>query len=237
MSQDSATGAARRAASRQIGILLGLLAAIAAAILIAGCGSSEKATAKSSGTQAQGTGAEVASLLAGIPQREDTLGNPRAPVTLQYFADLQCPFCKRFTLGVLPLLIERYVRDGRLKIEYRSLETATRDPETFKTQQVAALAAGRQNKMWNFIDLFYHEAGQENSGYVTESYLQGLAQQVPGLNPTAWIAERNDARLTATIAGDARAANHARLASTPSFLLSRRHDVPYATAIVALLKS
>jgi hypothetical protein len=35
------------------------------------------------------------------------------------------------------------VRPGKLKIEYRSLETATREPETFHTQQLAALAAGK----------------------------------------------------------------------------------------------
>ena len=120
------------------------------------------------------------------------LGNPNAPVTLQYFGDLECPICKEFTLGALPTIIQKWVRTGKLKIEYRSLETATREPEVFKTQQVAALAAGKQNKMWNFIETFYHEQGEEDCGYVNESYLQGIAQQVPGLNlatgrPTAAI--------------------------------------------------
>ena len=72
------------------------------------------------------------------------------------------------------------MRTGKLKIEYHSLETATREPEVFKTQQVAALAAGKQNKAWDFIETFYHEQGEEDSGYVTEKYLQGIASQVPG---------------------------------------------------------
>ncbi len=75
---------------------------------------------------------------------------------------------------------------GQAQIEYRSLETATREPEVFKTQQVAALAAGKQNKMWNYIETFYHEQGEEDSGYVTEKYLQGIASQVPGSNLTQW---------------------------------------------------
>ena len=41
----------------------------------------------------------------------------------------------------------------------------------FKDQQVAALAAGMQKKFWNYAELFYHEQGQEDTGYVTESYL------------------------------------------------------------------
>ena len=84
------------------------------------------------------------------------------------------------------------MRTGKLKIEYRSLETATREPEIFKTQQIAALAAGKQNKMWNYLELFYHEQGEENTGYVTESYLQALAQQMPGLNLTNWTSDRNN---------------------------------------------
>ena len=81
-----------------------------------------------------------------------------------------------------------------MKIEYRSMETATREPEVFDTQQVAALAAGKQNKMWNYLETFYHEQGEESSGYVTESYLQGLAQQVTGLNLATWTNDRSDPR-------------------------------------------
>jgi hypothetical protein len=48
----------------------------------------------------------------------------------------------------------------KVRVEYRSLETATHDPEVFKLQQVAALAAGAQDRMWNFIETFYHEQGR-----------------------------------------------------------------------------
>ena len=62
------------------------------------------------------------------------------------------PDLQGFTLGALPSMIQKYVRTGKLKIEYHSLETATREPEVFKTQQVAALAAGKQNMAWDFIE-------------------------------------------------------------------------------------
>ena len=157
----------RRIRLRHLRIVVGVVVAIMVVVLIAGCGSSKKSTPsykrstpKPTGTEGKGTGAEVSSLLAGIPQPGSTLGDPKAPVTLQYFGDLECPFCKQFMLGALPSLIRSYVRGGKLKIEYRSLETATRDPQTFKTQQVAALAAGKQNRMWEYIELFYHEQGR-----------------------------------------------------------------------------
>ena len=49
--------------------------------------------------------------------------------------------------------------------------------------------------MWNFIELFYHEQGEEDTGYVTESYLQGLAAQVPGLNLSQWSEDSQRSRL------------------------------------------
>jgi cytochrome c biogenesis protein CcmG/thiol:disulfide interchange protein DsbE len=187
--------------------------------------------------EVQATDAEVSSLLTGIQQRGNTLGDPKAPVTVQYFGDLQCPACRLFMLSVLPSLIESYVRSGKLKIEYRSLETVTRNPGVFKVQQIAALAAGRQNKLWNFIELFYHEQGREHSGYVTESYLQGLAQQVTGLDLIEWTAARNDPALVRTLVADAQAASSARVNSTPEFLVVNAGPrPPYLAAIEQQLR-
>jgi protein-disulfide isomerase len=84
------------------------------------------------------------SALAGIPQSANALGQPAAPITLAYFADLQCPYCRDFSLEVLPSIIERWVQTGKLRIESHALQTATHEPEMFMAQQVAALAAGRQ---------------------------------------------------------------------------------------------
>jgi protein-disulfide isomerase len=164
---------------------------------------------------------KVSALLSGIPQSGNVLGSPTAPVTLQYFGDLECPICKEFTTGALPTVIQKWVRTGKLKIEYRSLETATREPETFKTQQIAGLAAGKQNKMWNFVELFYNEQGEEDTGYVTEKYIQGLAQQIPGLNLATWTTARSENALANQVASDAQAATSAGFTGTPSFLLGK----------------
>jgi len=220
MEEAAATKGAQRKRLIQLGGVAGVVVVIVAIILLAtGSGGSKSAPAPKSATA--NAAAEVRSLLQGIPQNGITLGNPSAPVTIQYFGDLECPVCKQFTLGALAPVIGKYVRTGKVKIEYRSMQTATRERETFQTQQVAALAAGKQNLMWHYVELFYHEQGEEGSGYVTESYLQGLAAQVPGLNLSNWSSARNDPAYANQVISDAQAANQSGFTGTPSFLIGK----------------
>jgi protein-disulfide isomerase len=215
----AAAQSARRTRMLQLGGVIGAVVVIIIVIVLA-TGGSKKAGPVTGGEKNASVTA-VTSLISGIPQSGNVLGNPNAPVTMQYFGDLECPICKAFTLGALPTLVKKYVRTGKMKIEYHSLETATREQETFRDQQVAALAAGKQNLAWYYLELFYHEQGEEDSGYVTESYLQGLAQQVPGLNLPNWSAARNDPALAEQVTRDAQTATQAGFTGTPSFLLGK----------------
>jgi protein-disulfide isomerase len=216
LEQAEVARAKRRTRLTQLGIVVAVVVVVIVGIAIASGGSSKK-TVTAGSHESNATVAEVKTLLAGIPQTATTLGDPNAPVTLKYYGDLECPICKEFTLGVLPALIPKYVRTGKLKIEYHSLETATREPEVFKDQQVAAYAAGKQNLGWDFIETFYHEQGEEGSGYVNEKYLQGIAAQVPGLNLADWTAARSEPTYSNQVAADAQAANQAGFTGTPSF--------------------
>jgi protein-disulfide isomerase len=220
LEEAEASVAARRKRLTQLGVVVAAVVVIVVVILVATGGGGAKKVAPHSKAASENIAA-VNSLVGGIPQKGNTLGSAKAPVTLQYFGDLECPVCKEFTLGALPAIIKKWVRTGKVKIEYRSLETATREPEVFKLQQVAALAAGKQDKAWHFIELFYHEQGEEDSGYVTESYLQGLAQQVPGLSLATWTSDRSEPALSNEVAADAQAATGAGFTGTPSFLIGK----------------
>jgi protein-disulfide isomerase len=216
----------RRRRIKWLGSVVVVIVSAIVAVLIASGQSSAPAKVAPQGAQARAVTAAVTALLAGIPQDGNVLGRPTAPVTLQYFGDLECPVCRSFTTQALPSIIRRWVRGGELKIEYRSLQTATREPEVFASQQVAALAAGRQSRMWNFLETFYAEQGQEDSGYVTESFIQGVATQVPGLDLPHWSAARADNALGQAVASDAQTAANDGLDGTPAFLIGRRGRTP-----------
>jgi protein-disulfide isomerase len=223
LEEAEAASAQRRRRLIQLGSVIGVVVVIVIVIVAATSGGGSKGGIQKSTGAGKTPPAvrEASALLGGIPQSGLTLGHPNAPVTMQYFGDLECPVCKDFTLGALSKLIEKDVRAGKLRIEYRNLETATTEPETFRTQQIAALAAGKQGKGWDYIELFYHEQGGVGTGYVTVKYLQELAQQVPGLNLATWTSDRGSPQFTNVVTSDAQAANNAGFTGTPSFLIGK----------------
>ncbi len=169
--------------------------------------------------------ASVTNELSGIPQSGQTLGNPKAKVTLTYFGDLECPICAEFTTTsfLLPQFIQDEVKTGVAKVVYRSLCTATCNDEgqsVFNTQQSDAYAAGKQNHFWDYAELFYREQGAEGSGYATQSFFNGIADQITGLSISKWQTDTKDPSLLAEVQADEAAATKDGFNSTPSLVLS-----------------
>lgn len=47
------------------------------------------------------------------------MGDPEAPVTIVEFSDYQCPYCQAFWKETLPLIKEKYIDTGKVKLVYR----------------------------------------------------------------------------------------------------------------------
>jgi protein-disulfide isomerase len=163
---------------------------------------------------------EVTALLHGIPQKGSALGSSSAPITLRMYADLECPTVKLFVENYLPSLLKTWVRTGAVRLDYRSLETDTSDEKLFFEQEIAALAAGRQNRMWNFLLTFVREQAEPRSDYVTSVFIENIATQVPGLRSAQWHRDRADALLSKRVALGVFSGHKRGLSSTPSFSIS-----------------
>lgn len=217
--------AERERRQRRLQMVLGvvIIAVVFVVVAIAiSAGGSPKPPPKPDSPAARKAAAAVQGLLAGIPQSGNTLGSSSAPVTVTEFGDLECPVCREFALGAEVKLIQNDVRAGRVKLVFRSLCTATcnNHPESvFNTQQAAAVAAGNQQREWNYIELFYHEQGDETTDYVNDAYLNGLAVQIPGLSYGQWSSDRSSSSAGDQVSSDKTAASQQNFQDTPTVVV------------------
>lgn len=200
---------------------VGLAVVLAAGLILVSVltGDDEPTTSEITPAGTVAGGGEVEQLLAGIPQDGVALGDPEAPVTLLEFADMQCPFCREWAWDAFPALVDEYVRDGRLRIEFRPLAFIGEDSGRGAR---AALAAGEEDRLWHVVELLFRAQGAENSGWVSDELLTAIGSSVDGLDGNALVsAAGGDEGLDERIAESTEEANANGINSTPSFMLGR----------------
>jgi protein-disulfide isomerase len=204
---------------------------LAAVLIVAIAVAISQAGGSSGGADGDLGGAEAArALFRGIPQKGIAVGDPGAVVTLTEFADLQCPFCREYTESVLPTLLRRYVRTGEVRMVFRNL--AFIGPDSARAARLAA-AAGLQDRLWQFTDLIYRNQAEENSGYVTDSYLRQIARGA-GVDAARAFDDATGAAVSGQLDAAARQAQRFHIASTPSFVLARDGAQPRVLSPSAL---
>lgn len=199
------------------GVLVVALAVVAILIAISAGGSDDDTPTKKAGEAVAGQ-TEVAARFAGLPQDGIALGEPDAPVTLVEFADMQCPFCADFARDGLPTLVENEVKAGTLRIEFRSMAFIGDDSQTL-ARAVAGAAA--QDRLWQAIDLFFVNQGQENSGFATPEFVRTTLGAIDGLDVEKAIADGEGANGTNAINQAQQLAETTGVDSTPSFLVGK----------------
>jgi len=215
-----------------------LVAAVVVAALVvgsvvaigAGRGDSASATTTRAKSPAAAASSPASAVLAGVPQDGLTLGKPTAPATLLEFVDPQCPYCARWSEATFPVVVRRFVKTGRLRLELRGLHFLGPDSETALR---AVLAAAQQNKAWNMLDELYARQGAENSGWVTDAVLEEAATAA-GVDVAKMRAAHDSPRVTAQVLEADAAASTLGVPGTPSFALARPPATPQLLTIPSL---
>jgi protein-disulfide isomerase len=135
-------------------LLAPAILAVAIAV-VTGCGGGSDDGAPGGGALSRSAG--PAPKLSGIPQHGTSLGQPRAPATMVEFTDLRCRPCEDFEYDVLPTLVKRYVRPGRLRLELRVIGLGGKD--SLEAAAWAA-AAAKQDRLYQFVEAFFRGQGQ-----------------------------------------------------------------------------
>lgn len=145
-----------------------------------------------------------------------SIGNIDAPVVLVQYAEFQCPFCGKFARDTEPILVEKYVRDGTLRIEWRDF------PYLGSESTIAALAgraAANQDKFWQFHDALFANQFPPNSGNLTEPYLISVAKTL-GLNTKKFQSDMRNSATKAAVERDFIEGQSIGVTGTPSFLIN-----------------
>ena len=178
-------GPRRRQANPKVLAIVGAVVVLAAIgiglALVLGGGSKASNNYPIIGTLKNGLpgASDVQTLFKGIPQNGLTLGDPKAPVTMVEYIDLQCPFCQQFETQVMPDIIAKYVRTGKVKVEARILAFIGADSSRGRN---AMIAAATENRAFNFSEILYYNQGTENTGWLDDAMVGQAVSSIPGIH-------------------------------------------------------
>ncbi len=155
---------------------------------------------------------------------EPFIGDKNAPVTLAYWLDFQCPFCKRFDLQTLPTLVNDYVNSGKLRVVFKDFQFLGPDSQT------AGLAAKAIWEMYpdqyfKWHQAMYKKQDGENSGFgKKEDILNLIRNEMPGIdaNKISSLMEKKADEYQQEQDADKAEGGQFGIAGTPGFVIGNQ---------------
>ncbi len=158
------------------------------------------------------------------------VGRDDAPIRLTAFEDFQCPFCLQYTAEQEGLIIEEYVKTGKVQIIYENLPAL--GTESARAARAGECAA-EQDKFWQLHNRLFLEqakAGQRtneklNVGRFSDDNLKKYAKEA-GVDPVTFeVCFEGETSLRA-VQSDQQRATSFGIRATPGFLIN---DVPFGS--------
>jgi protein-disulfide isomerase len=143
-------------------------------------------------------------------------GDPAAPVTIDEWADFQCPACRAFTVGPGRQLDATYLTDGTAKLVWHNL--AFLGQESIWAAE-AADCADEQGRFWDYHDKLYAEQAGENRGAFSKDNLKRFAADL-ALDQSAFAACLESDRYAAQVKAETDAGRQQGVRSTPTLFVN-----------------
>ncbi len=107
------------------------------------------------------------------------IGSSTAPVTIFYWYDYQCPFCKHNEETILPRLISEYVNTGMVRIIFKNYQFLGKDSIALgkMSRAVWDLAPGR---FYSWHKAIFDAQGAENSGWASADLIRSITARTLG---------------------------------------------------------
>ena len=222
------------------------LAIVAAGIIIAGAiyGVSMN-NSGSSGTGATTPTTQAAAVVSSVNAAQvsatgnPTIGDANAPLTIAYWFDYQCPFCKQNEQTVMPQLIKDYVNTGKVKIVFKDFSFLGADSNTLG-HVARAVWAIDPAKFSAWHTAIFDNQGEENTGWATTAEITKITETVLSPAETAQVmqlAVSNAAKYQTAMDADKTEGGTDGVQGTPAMLIGNQMIAgaePYATVKAAI---
>jgi len=110
-----------------------------------------------------------------IDNTSPVLGNTNAPLTMIEFGDYQCTYCKKFFHETEGLIIENYVKTGKVKIMFKDFIVVGGDSANAAN---AAHCANDQKMFWLYHSILYNNWDGEDTGWASFDRLHEFANEL-----------------------------------------------------------
>lgn len=155
---------------------------------------------------------------------EPFIGRQNAAVTIAYWYDYQCPFCRRNEETVMPQIIKGYVDTGKAKIVFKDFAFLGADSRTLGkfSQAVWAVAP---TKFYQWHKAMFDNQGTENTGWATHDKVMAVTASVLGTSDAAKIdrlVTTNGAAYQAEMDADQAEGVALGVTGTPAFIIGKR---------------
>ena len=164
------------------------------------------------------------------------IGNPEAPVTIAYWTDYQCPFCKRFESDTLAQVIEKYVKTGKAKIAFKDLAFLGNDSLTDALYGRAVWNL-YPTLYWNWREAMFTAQDGENTGFGDEASVAKLTGSIQGidLSKVQALIKQRRSEYFKMFDADKQEASAAGLQGTPGLII-RTTAIPGAVPFESVQK-
>jgi len=165
--------------------------------------------------------AGAALLVLGVTQSDPLAarakGRADAPVTVYEMSDFQCPYCREFALGTMPVLEREYIQAGKVRLVYINLPLTSVHKNAAAAAEVA-LCAARQQRFWAMHDLLFRHQDQWAALPSPRAYLLALGDSA-GLDHAGLGRCVASGATAADVRADAERARRSGATSTPTFYI------------------
>ncbi len=162
------------------------------------------------------------------------IGKVDAPVTIAFWGDFQCPFCKRFELKTLPTIVKEYVDNGKAKVVFMDFAFLGNDSITAGLYSRAIWKLyPKQYFVWRTA-MYKAQDAEGDKGFGNASSIDKLDATIQGLDAVKIKADVkvNTSIYRAEMDANKTSASKIGINATPSFVIGTKLIVgayPYPT--------